>query len=178
MPERAELWRKTGQKGLLIASYKRLEKRHDRAITSAAEAVCVPEHSAPPGSLQAKQLHHLHSQLSLEQSCHGQKKKKKFLCLRAQGHLGAVQLFATLYTVTFQASLSERGFSGQEYWSVLANTRCHTLLGHCISCCPTCQLPELLQPSSCTTSTPGRHRSKPKPSRAASEAKPQQATRI
>ena len=44
MPEWAELWRKTGQKGLLIASYKRLEKRPDRAITSATEAVCVPEH--------------------------------------------------------------------------------------------------------------------------------------
>ena len=27
VPEWAELWRKTGQRGLLIASYKRLEKR-------------------------------------------------------------------------------------------------------------------------------------------------------
>ena len=32
-------------------------------------------------------------------------------------------------------------FSGQEYWSILANTGCHTLLEHCISCCPSCQLP-------------------------------------
>ena len=37
-------------------------------------------------------------------------------------------------------SLSERGFSSQEYWSVLANTGCHTLL-HYISCCRSCQLP-------------------------------------
>ena len=35
------------------------------AITPAAEAVCVPAHLAPPGSLQAKQLRHLHAQLSL-----------------------------------------------------------------------------------------------------------------
>ena len=32
------------------------------------------------------------------------------------------------------------GFSRQEYWSVLANTGCHTLLEHCISCCPRRQL--------------------------------------
>jgi len=87
VPERAELWRKTGQKGLLIASYKRLEKRPDRAITSATEAVCVPEHLAPPGSLQAKQLHHLHSQLSLDQSCHRHKKKKKSLVFMSAGSL-------------------------------------------------------------------------------------------
>ena len=47
------------------------------------EAVCVPEHLAPPGSLQAKQLYHLHAQLSLEQSCHWQKKKKKKSCVYA-----------------------------------------------------------------------------------------------
>ena len=28
------------------------------------------------------------------------------------------------------------GSSRQEYWSVLANTGCHTPLEHCISCCP------------------------------------------
>ena len=50
------------------------KKDSDRAITSAAEAVCVPAHLAPPVSLQAKQLHHLHAQLSLGQSCHRQKK--------------------------------------------------------------------------------------------------------
>ena len=40
------------------------KKDSDRAITPAMEAVCVPEHLTPPGSLQAKQLHHLHAQLS------------------------------------------------------------------------------------------------------------------
>ena len=33
------------------------------------------------------------------------------------------------------------GFSRQEYWSVWANTGCHTLLEHYISCCPSHQLP-------------------------------------
>ena len=67
MPERAELRRKTGQICLLIASYKRLEKRpiSDRPITPAADAVCVPAHLELPGSSQAKQLHHFHAQLSL-----------------------------------------------------------------------------------------------------------------
>ena len=32
-----------------------------------------------------------------------------------------------------------RGFSRQEYWSVLVNTGCHTLLDHYISCCPSHQ---------------------------------------
>ena len=31
--------------------------------------------------------------------------------------------------------------SRQEYWSILANTGCHTLLEHYISCCPSHQLP-------------------------------------
>ena len=33
------------------------------------------------------------------------------------------------------------GFCRQEYWSVLANTGCHTCLEHYISCCPNRQLP-------------------------------------
>ena len=61
----------------------------------------------------------------------GKKKKKKVLCLCRQGHFGPVQLFATC-----QTSLSERGFSRQEYWSVLANTGCHSLVEHYMSCCP------------------------------------------
>ena len=34
-------------------------------------------------------------------------------------------------------------FSRQAYWSVLANTGCHTLLEHYISCCPSHQLPSV-----------------------------------
>ena len=51
------------------------KKDSDRAITPAVEVVCVPAHLVPPGSLQTKQLCHLHAQLSLGQSCHRQKKK-------------------------------------------------------------------------------------------------------
>ena len=74
--------------------------------------------------------------------------------------------------------MSWRVFSRQ-YWSILANTGCHTHLEHYISCCPSCQPPlstwccqNPCNPSSCTTSTPGPHRGKPKPSRAASGANP------
>ena len=45
-----------------------------RAIIPAVEAVRGPAHLAPPGSLQAKQLCHLHAQFFLGQSCHRQKK--------------------------------------------------------------------------------------------------------
>ena len=69
---------------------------------------------------------------------------KKVLHLCIQGRFGHVWLFATLWTVSCQASLSERGFSRQAYWSVLTNTGCHTLREHYISCCPSLQPPEYL----------------------------------
>ena len=83
-----------------------LKKDSDSAITPVAEAVHIPAHLAPPGSPQAKQLHHLHAQLSLGQSCHRQ---KEVLRLCAQGCFGCVPLVATLWTVVCQASLSGRG---------------------------------------------------------------------
>ena len=61
---------------------------------------------------------------------------KKVLHLCVQGRFGCVRLFATLWMVAYQASLSGMGFSRQECWSILANTGCHTLLEHCVSCCP------------------------------------------
>ena len=59
MPEWAELWRKTGQRGFLITRYKRLEKRHRH--NSCGGAVHVPAHLVLPGFLQAKQLRTLNS---------------------------------------------------------------------------------------------------------------------
>ena len=50
-------------------------KDSDRAITPAAEAVCILAHLALPGPPQAKQLHHLRAQLSLGQSCQRQNKQ-------------------------------------------------------------------------------------------------------
>ena len=58
------------------------QKKTDRAITPAAEAVCVPEHLALPGSLQVEQLHHLHAELSLGQSCHSPPQKKSCVYAR------------------------------------------------------------------------------------------------
>ena len=84
MRERVELQRKTGPRGLLITSYKRLKKDSDRAMTPVAEAVRVPAHLVLPGSLQVKQLCHLHAQCSLGQSC---RRQKKVLCLCEQGRL-------------------------------------------------------------------------------------------
>ena len=56
------------------------KKNSDRAIIPAAEAVRVPAHLTPPGSPQAKQLCHLHTQLSLGQSCHRQKLFCTYAC--------------------------------------------------------------------------------------------------
>ena len=128
------------QATLRLISPQRLRKKTDRAITPLAGAVCVPAHSVLPGSLQPKWLHHLHSQPTLEQNCHRQKKKKQVLHLCLWGCFGHVQLFVTLCTVAYHASLSG-GFSRQEYQRELANTACHTLLEHCISCHPSHQLP-------------------------------------
>ena len=136
MLEGAKQRRKTGQGGLLISSYRRLKKDSDRAITPAVEAVSVPAHLAPPKSLQAKQMHHFHTQLSLGQSCHRQK------CFVSM-HAGSLWSCPALCDPVDYGlpGFSVGGFSRQEYWSILANTGCHSLLEHCISCCPSCQHP-------------------------------------
>ena len=56
------------------------KKDFDRAITPAAEAVCVSAHLASSGSPQAEQLCHLHAQLSLEQSYHRPNKSSIYVC--------------------------------------------------------------------------------------------------
>ena len=152
MSERTGLGRKTGQRGLLIASYQRLEKRLCRAITPAAEAGCVPAPLVPPGPLQTKQPCHLHAQLSRGQSCHRQKKS----CIYARRVASAVS--SSLRTCRlWPARLPSGEFSRQEYWSVWANTGRHPLLEHCTSCCPSRQLPSTwccqnpCDPSICTT---------------------------
>ena len=124
------------QRGLLVASYKRLEKDSDRAIPPVAEAVRVPAHLAPPESPQAKQLRHLHTQLSPGQSCH----RQKMSCVYARWATSVVANSLRPCRLWPARLLCQRGFSRQEYWSILANTGCHTLLELSISCCPSCQL--------------------------------------
>ena len=117
-------------------------KDSDRVITPAAEAVRVPAHFAPPGFPQAKQLGHLHTQLSLGQSCHRQKKSCIYACRVTSAVSNSLRPCEL-----WPASLLCQGgqFSRQEHWSELANIGCHTLLEHCISCCPSCQPPEYLE---------------------------------
>ena len=108
-------------------------REDDRAINSAAEGVCVPAHLAPPGSPQAKLLCHLHAQLSWGRVATG----KKSL---ASTRIGPLQSCPTLCDRVAHGCQGG-GFSRQAYWSVLANTGSYTLPGHCISCCPSRQLP-------------------------------------
>ena len=118
MPEHSELQRKTGQRALLIASYKRLKKKTDRTITSVAEAVRVPAHFVPPGSLQAKQLCHLDAH-----SHWGRAATEKGL---ASMHAESLQLCPTLCDPVDCGlkgfSVRERGSPGKNtgaYWPIL-----------------------------------------------------------
>ena len=105
------------------------------------EAVCVLAHFVAPGSLQAKQLHHLHAQLPLGQRYYRQKKKPKMSCVYVHRVASVLSDSLRPCRLACQASLSERRFSKQEYWSVLANTGFHTLLEHYISYYPSHQPP-------------------------------------
>ena len=77
-------------------------------------------------------IHHFHAQCLLGQSCH----RKKSI---ASMHARSLQSCPTLDDPV-DCGLPV-GFSGQEFWSILVNTCCHTLLEHYLSCCPSCQLP-------------------------------------
>jgi len=107
------------------------KKGSHRAITPAAEAFRVPAHLAPPGSPQAKLLCNVHAQPPLGQSCHRQKKSYVQACrvtLVVSDSLWPCGLWLA------RLLCQGEGFSRQEYWSVLANTGCHTLLQHYNSC--------------------------------------------
>ena len=89
-----------------------------RAMTPMVEAVHVPTHLVLPGSPQAKQLHHLYSQLSLGQSCHRQKS------LKSMG-AGLLRLCLSLCDPVdcglLGFSVREQGSSGNigAYWPIL-----------------------------------------------------------
>ena len=127
--------KRLGKEAFWSPATKGSKKDSDRTITPAREAVSLHTWRCQ-GARKPSSCTHLHAQPSLKQSCH----RQKVLSLCTQGHFGCVQPFVTLWSVACQASRSG-GFSRQEYWSVLANTGCHTLLEHYISCCPSCQLP-------------------------------------
>ena len=115
------------------------KKDSNRAITPAA--VHFPANLALSASLQAKQLHHLHTQISLGQSCHRQEMSFVYahrVALVMSGSLCPFRLWPA------RLLCQREGFSRQEYWSLLTNTGCHTLLEHYISCCPSTNSPEYL----------------------------------
>ena len=141
-----------------------------------AEAVCVPPHLVPPGSPQAKQLCHLHAQLSLGQSCHRQKK------ILVAMHAGSLQLCPTLCD---PVDCGLPGFSvgispGKDILEDIGQYRLpypsralYFLLPWPPTPMSTWSFQNPCNPSSCTTATPGLHR-KPKSSR----AKPQGQTPV
>ena len=99
------------------------------------------------------------------------------LCM--QGHFGSVRLFATLWTVACQASLSGRGVLQArrlehigQYWLPYPSRALYFLLPLPPTPLSTGCYQNLCNPGSCTTSTPGPHRGKHKSSRAASGANP------
>ena len=135
VPEWAELWRNTAQTGLLIASYKRLKKRLWEGHNSCGGGSLCLCTLVMPGSPQAKQLHLLHTQLSLGQSCHRQK------CLESIRVVSVVSNSLWPRRLWPASASLSGGFLRQEHWSELANAGCHTLLEHYTSCCPSCHLP-------------------------------------
>ena len=103
---------------------------------------------------------------------------KKSLASMLTGSLQSCQTLHPCSLWSARLLCQGEGFSRQEYWSILANTGCHTLLEHCISCCPSRQppenlvLPEPLRPKQLHHLHTWPSQGKPKSSRAASGANP------
>ena len=89
-------------------------KNSDRAITPAAEAVRVPAYLMSQGSPQAKQLHHLHTQPSMGQSCCKQKS-----CVYAHGVTLVVSDSLQPVDCGLLYQGESPGKSTGAYWSVL-----------------------------------------------------------
>ena len=105
MPEYAELQRKWPKKPSDSQLQEALKKDSDRALTPMAEAVHIPAHLVPTGSPQAKQLYYLHTQLSLGQNSHRQKKSYMYV----HWVTSVLSDSMTLWTTPCQVSLSGRG---------------------------------------------------------------------
>ena len=155
-----------------------LKKDSDRAVTPAVEAVCVPctlgtarvpasQAAAPPSQ----------SVLTGAELPRG---GWDMCCVYS--HSVASVLFNSLRPCRLWPArlLCQRwGSPGKTtgvYWPILVaipSRALYFLLPYLPTPLSTWRCQNPWDPSTCTTSTPGPHRSKPKPSRAASEAKPQ-----
>ena len=149
-----------------------MKKDSARDITPEAEVVCVHAPLVPPGSPQANQLHHLHAQLSLGQSCH----RQKVLHLCMQGRFGRVRLCDPIHSGLPGFSVRERVLQAKilecsgQYWLPYTSRALYFLLPWLPTPLSTWCFQKPCNPSSCTTSTCDPHKGKPKSSRAASGA--------
>ena len=138
MPEQAKLQRKTGQRGLLIASYKRLKKRLTgplllRQRQSMSLHTWYRQGSHKPSSCATFMLNpHWGRATTGKKSLVYMHKGSLWLCL---------YFFWPCRLWPARLLCQGGGFSRQEYWCILASTGFHTLLEHYIFCCPSRQLP-------------------------------------
>ena len=110
------------------------KKHSDRAVTPAMRAACVPatwrcqglatsQAAAPPSCSTLTRAELPQAKERLVSTCTGSLWSCLTLCNLVDCGLPGF-------------SVQGRGFPRQEYQGVLANTACHTLLAHYISCCP------------------------------------------
>ena len=163
-PEQVELQRKTGKEAFWSPATRSSIKDSDRVIIPAAEVIHVPEYLSPLESPQAKQPCHLHTQLSLGQSCHWQNVSSIYahrVTLVVPNSLWPCRLW--LARLLWQ----RRGFFKQEWSRLLPHPSraLYFLLLYLQVLTWCCQ--NMYKPRNCIISTPGPHIGKPKSSRAA-----------
>lgn len=131
------LRRKASQRGLQIASYNRLKEKFGQGLNSCSGGTPSP---CTLGTARVPA-----SQATVPPSCstltRAELPRPKYSSVFALSFASGLS-DSFLPWRLWQDSLSGRGFSMQESWSVLANTDCHALLEHYISRCPYCQTPE------------------------------------
>ena len=123
---------------LWLPATRGLKKGSDRAITPGAEAVCIPTHLAPQGPRKPSGCTTFTLNSHWGRAATGKKMSCACVC---RGTSVVSTLCDSVDCGLPGFSVRERGLSRQEYWSILADTGCLTLLEHCISCCPSRQLP-------------------------------------
>ena len=138
------------------------------------EAVCVPAHLAPPGSLQDNQLCHLHAQPSLGQS--GRRQEKACVCAPRVASVvsGSLQP-CRLWPARLLCQGGSPGKNTGADWPVpvaIPSGALYILLPRLPTPLRTWCGQNPCDPSSCPTSPPGPHRGGPKSPRAASGANP------
>ena len=132
--DQVELWENTGQRSLLIARYKRLKKKKDsdRAVTPAADAVCVPAHLVPPGHCPPSNC----ATFTLNSHWGRAVRQNNLASVHAASLRPCLTLCDPVICGLPGFSVREGSSPGKNTGAVLASTGCHALLEHYISCCP------------------------------------------